>query len=400
MSEKKMILNCGVCDARKMKEEDYSHFEEIVLNADKLLVNEKSKGVLGRLPIVSNVDGWIEVPDDLEVYLQEVNGSFEISGNTRVQEHTILTVNGSLMIHTETEQILKNYLTICVNGSVRYPKSLEGLLNQMEVNGSISVYPDDCVILEDYFEIDKYFPLRAKEGGQYYAEQEVVVKDKTVDLEKLVQKKVQFVTERFVGYESMMETAIGLVEEQVKLVVVPDDLELVYGDSELNAELLKKYGSKLFIYQNLTLTEESISVLDRIERLEVAGSVNLTKSQLDAFRNVDADYQSINVMKGRQYSNKVHVTLDLAVFQHSAEGIQVRNAARVKIAKEVTPAMILENLKIENCGMVSCTKEQESAVQAIADNVGVIGDGGKDGTLEAANNLKDVVMINADSYVM
>ena len=41
MSEKKkFILNCDVCDARKIKEESLSEYEQIIINADLILVDE------------------------------------------------------------------------------------------------------------------------------------------------------------------------------------------------------------------------------------------------------------------------------------------------------------------------------------------------------------------------
>ena len=53
MSEKKkFILNCDVCDARKIKEESLSEYEQIIINADLILVDEYSRDVFHRLPII------------------------------------------------------------------------------------------------------------------------------------------------------------------------------------------------------------------------------------------------------------------------------------------------------------------------------------------------------------
>ena len=46
LEKKTFILNCDVCDARKMKEEDLAAYEQIVINADVLIVNER-RGVPG-----------------------------------------------------------------------------------------------------------------------------------------------------------------------------------------------------------------------------------------------------------------------------------------------------------------------------------------------------------------
>jgi len=178
--KKNYLLNCEVCDTRKMKEEDYSSYEKMMINAEVVVVSEKSKSILNRLPLTLNHDCTIEVGDEVDVSIKTINGSYEITGTTMVQDHTLLIVNGTLKIHPHTKEVLKKYEKIHVNGSVQCPKSLEGYLNGLTVNGAVSMYPDDCVILDDSFVLDKYFPLRTKAGKKYYAKNEVIIQDKTV----------------------------------------------------------------------------------------------------------------------------------------------------------------------------------------------------------------------------
>ena len=54
--KKNLIINCEICDARNMREEDYLDYERILLNAEIVLVNETSKGILNRLPIQVNTE--------------------------------------------------------------------------------------------------------------------------------------------------------------------------------------------------------------------------------------------------------------------------------------------------------------------------------------------------------
>ena len=122
--KKKLIMNCDVCDTRKIKEEDYSQYESILLNTDIMIVSAESKSILSRLPIVNNTDTILELPSDEKINMKSVNGSYEITGTTVVSENTMLTVNGSLIINPGTEDVLKNYARIIVNGSVKYPESL------------------------------------------------------------------------------------------------------------------------------------------------------------------------------------------------------------------------------------------------------------------------------------
>ena len=151
LNKKNFLLNCEVCDTRKMKEEDYSHFEKMLINTELLLVNESSKSILNRLPVTINQTNGLALPNDMDMELKTVNGSYEITGNTAVAAHTLLIVNGSLQIQPGTEEVLAKYENITVNGSVKCPKSLEGYLGKISVNGSVSTYPDDCVLLDETF---------------------------------------------------------------------------------------------------------------------------------------------------------------------------------------------------------------------------------------------------------
>lgn len=405
---KKYLLNCDVCDTRKMKEEEYSHYEQIMINADVVIVSESSKSMLNRLPVTINHDKMVEIADDIEAVVKTVNGFYEITGNTSAAEHTILIVNGNLMIESGTEEILKNYEEIVVNGSVKYPKSLDGFLNKMTINGSARSYPDDCMIMDSEFTMDKYFPLRAKEGSKYYAESIVIIKDKNVDIAKLTEKKVQFITKKLIVPECKIEDSASVFDEQVEFIVVPDGMELVYGDSTLNEALISKEGGRLFVYGNVELdaNEDMNALCTQLEKLVVTGSVTMQKEQEAAFKKIDAEYAELIIAKNnRKMTNVPRVKLDKSLFDNSPEGITVSNVAKVVIAKDVTPEMILEKLTVMNCAMISCNDEQESTVAAVATNVGKIGksfenENGMDDIVGVIKGLADTKLINADSYVM
>lgn len=411
MFEKKnLMLNCEVCDTRKIKEEDYSSYEQMVVNAEVVLVSETSKSVLNRLPLTINQESMIVLPEDMGVSVKVVNAGYKITKSTAVQEHTVMIVNGPLEIEPGVEEVLKNYEYISVNGPVTYPKSCEGMLNKMIVNGPVSVYPDDCVILDKVFTIDKYFPLRAKEGSKYYAKKAVMIKDSEVDAAKLAQKNVQFVTKCVILPESKLEDALPMFDEQAELVVVPEGMTLVYGDCVLNEELIRKEGSRLFVYGKLKVAEDADAdaLCAMLEKLVVKGTLKLKKEQEEAFRNLGAEYDKLVFIKNnRHMENMLKVKLDKLLFDNSPEGIEVCNVAKVAIAEDVTPEMILEKLQISNCAKVECSEAQESAVTAIAKNVAKIGkeaEGedqmGMGGMLGALKEMANTRMINAESYVM
>lgn len=411
MLEKKiLVLNCDVCDARGMKEEDYSGFEEIVLNADALIVSEESKGILSRLPITINVDETLELDKEIQINLQGVNGSHEISSKDRVPEYTILCVNGSLKILPGAEEVLKSYHKISVNGSVTYPKSLEASLKGLTVNGNCNAYPDDCVILEDSFVVDKYFPLRAREGGRYYAKREVIFGDEEADISKLVKKEVQFVTGQILVPEKLVERMIPLFDETVKLTVVPEGETLVLGDVTLTDELVNEKGAKLFIHGNLTVTEDSAAALSRIQKLTVEKTLFIKKSMTEALKAVDVKYEQLQLLR-KLVKNEVSITVDAALLAGVPEGILIRNVAKLKISEDVTPETILDGLSVENCASVHCLPEQKSAVEAVCKNVAAVKTGEEDEKQEGAeegvfgkimNGLGalNTKVVNADKYIL
>ena len=408
--KKRLLLNSDICDARKIKEEDYQGYEEIILNADILLINEKSKSIINRLPLIANVDETVEIPENVEVNLQTINGNYEINKATGVAECTVLCLNGSLLIQPDTEEILKNYYKILVNGSVKYPESMEGRLPDISVNGEITSYPDNCIILEPRFVIDKYFPLRAKENGHYYVENEVILADETVDIAMLIDKKVQFVTKCFLVPESRVREGISLFDETVKLLVIPEGMKAVCSDALLDSMLLQKYGDKIFVYGDLTVTEESLQSMEKLKELVVEGDIFIKKKCIEAFEQLHAQYRELKLLR-KEMKNKMRVTVDTRVLTASPDGICVKNVAELEIKKEVAPQTIVDLLAVENCKTIYCTSEQKSCVELISSNVAFIKTEADEAEEESVGGifsqikqgigfLKDTKMVNADKYIM
>ena len=57
----------------------------------------------------------------------------------------------------------------------------------------------------------------------------MIVQDKAVDLGKLVQKNVQFITNQLIVPEEMVESCVELFDENVDFVVIPAGMTLHYG---------------------------------------------------------------------------------------------------------------------------------------------------------------------------
>lgn len=393
MEKKNLIVNCDLCDARKVDEESLSQYEKITVNADVLVVDRRSKAALNRLPVSCNADSVVESEEDVKLLC--VNGVYEIGENHASEGRAVLIVNGKLDIQPDAGQALQRFVRIMVNGMVSCPKSLSGYLDNIQVNGTTELYPDDCVRLRSRFTVDKYFPLRAKEGSTYYAARKVILTDLSVNVQELVKKEVQFVTKYMVVAEELLGQALLLVDESVELDVVPAGYAYVEEDAVLNEELLQKYGTALYVDGDLKLVPDSTELIARVEKLIVKEIVKLTAEQAEEFKKIDAVYGRMKIMKGRTIAERPRVRLDNSLLSQCPQGVTISECALVEVAEEVEPSRILELVKLDSCGVVRCSRQQQSALEMVSENTGKIK---TEEEKEASLPLGDVRVINADSY--
>ena len=340
MEEKKnFLVNCSVCDARKVSEETLAAYEKIIINTDLMVTDARSKEVLNRLPMVCNCDQYVDTDTDTEIAMH--NGRFEITGEAADTRKVLLIVNGTLEIRPGSEKAVESYVRILVNGT-----------------------------------------------------------DPRLPLEKLAEKNVRFITRQLVVAEETLENALLLVDEKTKLQVIPAGYVYVGGETVLTEELLEKYGTRLYIDGNLQLVPESTKLLPRLEALEVTGEVCLTEKQLEAFRKTGAVYGQIVLVKGKTIKNKVSLTLDVKMLEDAPEGILVKNCAKLYLAPEITRETILSQVQIKNCANVICSPEQKSAVELVAQNVGSIGQEEEQRSGLFEQMMQSEKMVNVDEYVL
>ena len=154
--EKKLLVNCVLCDTRKVNEEELRKFEQICINADCVLVSKKSKAIWNQLPIKCNMDNMIQVEEeDEEIGIISYNGRYEVTKSMPFTGKRLLCVNGTLIIHPGAEEVVKSFLQISVNGLVCYPNSISTYINQISVNGSMECYPDDYKMMGREWSLDR-----------------------------------------------------------------------------------------------------------------------------------------------------------------------------------------------------------------------------------------------------
>ena len=375
---KKLMINCGSCDARNVAEETLAAYETVTINCGSVLVTPESKDLLNRYGVTLNCGDVLELEKDVK--LIKVNGSYEIKSGDRAEGKNYLKVNGSLEIGPGTQEVLKQYVGIHVNGNATYPESLSGCLGMMTVNGSTICYPDEAIVLKRNAVIDRLFALRAKEK-LYWSAKRMIMVDPALDAAVLEKKGASFSSKEVILAESKVESLIGLIDEKAEIVIVPDGTAVITDDVELDGLTLKKYGTKLYIVGDLKVMNDEEDVLSKLDYLHIRGDVSvvaeLKEKLMEAITEIDGDVNVVKKPKGRVLGDKMTLRISKWLLEQEPDGIHASDCMKIILDEDIPGDLILEKLSISDCMEVKCTPEQEAAVAAIAEDVMAIGSLGK-----------------------
>lgn len=399
----KLLVNCGSCDARNVSEETLKAYEEITINCGDVLVTPETKGLLSRYGVTLNCGNMKEL--DKDVLLSSINGVAQIKATDMVAQKTFLEVNGMLEIDAGTEKVLEAYVGIEVNGTVQYPESMSAYLGKLKVNGATCCYPDGAVVLKRNAVIDKTFVLRAKQK-LYWSARRMVMVDPALDGEALARKGAAFSSKEVILTEDKVESLVDCIDEKAELVIVPEGTRVILDDVELDKGAVKRYGRKLYIAGDVTVSEKDGESLRELEYLHIQGDVRVAGCWKDLLLEKAEISGSVRVVKGRCIGDMPKVRISKAMLEREKEGIRVEDCAVVRLDGDISSDLILDKLTIVDCAAVTCSPEQEGAVAMIAEDVAQIGKGeeGVGGLLEdvfsGIKKLADTKVINAGDYVL
>lgn len=407
--KKNKVINVATCDAREVTEESLAGYENITINAATLIMGERSKELLNRYPVTMNVSNVLEIPDNQDVTVKSINGKTEIGADTD-GTGIFLMVNGKLVINDGSKEAVKSYYRIIVNGKALVPKSCEGYLSNIQVNGTTEYYPDGATIIKADTEVDDLFIERAA-NSLYYCSGNLFFLDTGIDTEKMIEKKLKFAAKKIVIVKSLVTKLISMFDEETEIVQVPDGTRLINDDVELKTKTIRKYGTKLCVCGDVSI--QDAEALASLEYLFADGTVSVDKELEDAFDEIDSVYTRLKVIDPElgYITDCPMVKIGTAVLKKYPKGVQIEDCATVRLSKELSTEDIIEKLHISDCAVVVCTKEQEEAVSVIAEDVAMIGaprqeqEGGEDekeGGIFGSflNELKDTQVINAAEYKM
>jgi len=371
MENKKMLkVSCAVCDVRNITEDLLSTYAQVAINSAAVITNREAQALLGRHGVKLSAASTLNLEGD--VRFSSVNGCGRIfPGQTMPEEKVFLIVNAALDIEPGSEEILKNYAGIMVNGALTCPESMTGLLSSITVNGATKTYPDGCIRLKKTTVLDRFFHLRTKEDVLYYAAKQIVALDPGIGFAKMAEKRARFSTAKLLVSEALVEAAVPLFDETADIVVLPDGCAYVDDDAVLDEDLVKRYGGKLYIDGSLSITPDSASALDQVSFLRVNGDLLVCRSMKDRVMEMDMAYDRLRVTGGLLISGRVHAEITAGLLADAEEGVSLMDCANVAFAGDVTPELLKEKLvSLSGCAMVICAdKEQKSVIEALAEDV-------------------------------
>lgn len=405
--KKNKMINAATCDARTVTEESLAGYENITINAAILIVNERSKELLNKYPVTMNAATVLEIPDGDNISVQSINGKGEIGPDADGTD-VFLMVNGKLFIADGSQEAVKSYYRIMVNGKVLMPKSFEGRFSNIQVSGKAEYYPDGATILKPDTEIDDLFVLRAA-NTQYYCSGNLFFLDTGIDSEKLLSKGLKFTAKRVVIAESLIGKLVTLFDEEAEIVKVPDGTQLIDDDLELKPKTIKKYGTRLCVTGDVSIKDAE--ALSSLEYLFSDGTVSVNKELEDAFDEIESVYDELRIIDPDLglIVDRPMVKVGASVLGKYPKGVRVEDCAKVILSEDLSAEDIMEKLHIVDCAMVICSKEQEEAVNMIAEHVAMIQVSGQDSDDEDGEDgmvgsylgkLKDTQVINAAEYKM
>lgn len=396
---KKLLINCASCDARKIREDDYAHYEAININTAALFTSPEAKAVLNRLPVSIDCANVIELEGDVD--LRTVNGRGEIRSEDAVPERKIyMLVNGVLNIGPDTHKQLAQCVGMTINGALKCPESVYASLSGVMINGSVACYPDGAIVLKRNAVIDGLFALRAK-SALYWAERRMIMVDAELDAEALKSKGASFSSKEVIIARSKVEAMLGLIDERAELTIVPDGTAVVLDDITLDAAALHRHGKRLYVIGDVTVPENA-SALNELEYLNIRGDARVPEQHREKFLDKLADISGevkLARPKGASIVDKPIVKVTKWMLEQQPAGIEVIDCAVVKIADDIPKELLAERLRIEDCGVVKCGEELEDTIAMVCENVGRIG-GESDSVMAGLKDMMETKFINAAEYIL
>ncbi len=364
--KKKLIINAAACDISKVSAETLEAYEQITVNAALLLSSPKARELMSGIRFIANT---ATVKDVIEGAVFSIkNGEYTLQAGEAPNPPVMLIVNGCLTVESGTEEALKGYVDIQVNGRAIYPQSLTSALARMKVNGSVQTYPDGAMLLTEDTEIDELFVLRAT-NRLYYCFGTLKLIDPSLNVAALEQKGARLHAEKAIIAERILPQALPLLNEDAQVLVVKEGYAYLQGSRQLDEQLVFEHGAHLLVDGDLEIPLSSREVLESLKGLQVTGQILLNESMREQLKDLNSSYQSLFLYRGHLIKGADDVQIDDTLLSLHPDGITCFDCTNISLTEELSAQQIREKLRFVDCINIFCTPEQKIAVNNVAKDV-------------------------------
>ena len=152
MEKKHLKISAGLVDLTDVQPEALTHYHAITVSSGVVLVTPRTRRLLAEFGAILNCGGVIDVPDGCQ--LNNINGGTTLTEHTQVVDNTVLLVNGHLRLAPGSQETIRKYAKIMVNGPLILPEGLQGQCSGIIQNGQQIVYPDGADYVEGNIQIE------------------------------------------------------------------------------------------------------------------------------------------------------------------------------------------------------------------------------------------------------
>ena len=150
MEGKKLVIDCGLCDATGVTGETLAGYAGVEVNCGTMLVTPAANRILLGHGVELDAGSVINVPDGARVLVK--TGSFTLEPGDVPNGPAVLIVTGSLTVREGAGEALDAYAAVHVTGHLTCPRSLAG---RVQVTGGQTVYPDGYAYVDGDLTLDK-----------------------------------------------------------------------------------------------------------------------------------------------------------------------------------------------------------------------------------------------------
>ncbi|MCI8442034.1 MAG: hypothetical protein HFG27_05830 [Provencibacterium sp.] len=402
MFEKKPCLhvNCALLDATNVKEETLSAYDRLHFNCAVVLQSEESRTLMSRYPSTMNCANVMTVSKDCRSSV--INGNKTLSAADKMEEPSVLIVNGSLSVLPDAGEALRSYAALVVNGSLLCPDSLEAAVSGITVNGSTRFYPHNAVLLDRSLDMDPFFILQAKPDALYYVTGEVRMTEEGLPLETLLEKRIKLMAKKAVVRAGCLSIAAEILCGDVKILTVPDGCAYVRQSAPLRS-LITRYGKSLFLHGSLQLTEEDREALSSLDYLEVQGKTTLPQSLEELFCQKCKKFQELEVLTEKTAAvieDLPEATITRQLLENCSQKLHIADCDAVRFDADIPPELLGKIRDISDCAVVFCTREQQALLQLVCSDIGKFMDSSEETGKEQEEERQQTVKVNCAFYTL